>query len=81
LIPKLAIAPPVDETVNPVAIVFTVLISEVEERVKAGAARVGAVVEDDVELLTIFSARVVTGSDGFDGSELPLMLNALIVKV
>ena len=44
-------------------------------------ASVGAVVVDDVELLTIFSARVVTGSEGFEGSELPLILNALIVKV
>ena len=42
LIPKLAIVPPVDVAiVNPVAAVFTVLLSDDEERVKAGAARVG----------------------------------------
>jgi hypothetical protein len=51
LIPKLAMTPPVDEMVKPVAAVFTVLVSEEEERVKAGAvtgattgAEVGATV-------------------------------------
>jgi hypothetical protein len=41
LIAKLAIAPPVDEMVKPVAAMFAVLVSDDEERVKAGAARVG----------------------------------------
>jgi len=43
LIAKLAIAPPVEEIVNPVAEVFTVLVSALAEREKAGAAS-GAVV-------------------------------------
>ena len=38
LIAKLAIAPPVELMVNPVAAVLTVRVSEAEERVKAGAA-------------------------------------------
>jgi hypothetical protein len=43
LIAKLAIAPPVEEIVNPVAAVFTVLVSALALNVKAGAAS-GAVV-------------------------------------
>ena len=39
-IAKLAILPPVELTVKPVATVLTVLLSDVEVRVKAGAARV-----------------------------------------
>jgi hypothetical protein len=42
LIAKLAIAPPVDEMVKPVATMFAVRVSDEDERVKAGAARVGA---------------------------------------
>ena len=38
LIAKLAIAPPVELIVKPVAAVFTVRVSEEDERVKAGAA-------------------------------------------
>ena len=38
LMAKLAIAPPVELMVNPVAAVLTVRVSEAEERVKAGAA-------------------------------------------
>jgi hypothetical protein len=38
LIAKLAIAPPVELTVNPVATWLTVLVSDDDERVKAGAA-------------------------------------------
>jgi hypothetical protein len=41
-IAKLAIAPPVDVMVKPVAAMFAVRVSDEEERVKAGAARVGA---------------------------------------
>ena len=37
LIEKLSIAPPVDKIVKPVAAVLTVLVSEDDERVKAGA--------------------------------------------
>jgi len=39
-IAKLAILPPVELTVKPFATVLTVLLSDVEVRVKAGAARV-----------------------------------------
>jgi hypothetical protein len=39
-IAKLAILPPVEFTVKPVATVLTVLLSDAEVRVKAGAARV-----------------------------------------
>ena len=39
LIEKLAIAPPDELTVNPVAEVFTVLLSVVEDRVKVGGRR------------------------------------------
>jgi hypothetical protein len=42
LIAKLAMVPPVELMVNPVATMFAVRVSEEEERVKAGAARVGA---------------------------------------
>jgi hypothetical protein len=38
LIVKLAIAPPVELMVNPVAAVLTVLVSDDDESVKAGAA-------------------------------------------
>ena len=36
LIAKLEIAPPVEVVVNPVAVVFTVLLSEEEDKVNAG---------------------------------------------
>lgn len=42
LMAKLAMAPPVELIVNPVAAVLTVRVSEEEERVKAGAASAGA---------------------------------------
>jgi hypothetical protein len=45
LIAKLAMAPPVELIVNPVAAVLTVRVSDELERVKAGAAS-GAVVAD-----------------------------------
>jgi hypothetical protein len=53
LIAKLAIAPPVEVVVKPVAAVFTVRVSATLEIVNAGAASGGAVV-DAGELLTIF---------------------------
>jgi hypothetical protein len=43
LIAKLAIAPPVELIVKPVAAVFTVRVSVVDERVKAGRATGAAV--------------------------------------
>ena len=48
LIAKLAIAPPVDEMVNPVAAVLTVLVSEADESVKAGAANAAVTVKVNV---------------------------------
>ena len=41
MIAKLAIKPPVEEIVKPVASMFAVRVSDEDERVKAGAARVG----------------------------------------
>jgi hypothetical protein len=51
LILKLAIAPPVELIVKPVAVVLTVLLSEDAERVNAGAATVRAS-PDDVSFRT-----------------------------
>jgi hypothetical protein len=48
LIAKLAIKPPVDEMVKPVAAVLTVLVSDEEERVKAGAARAASTVRVNI---------------------------------
>jgi hypothetical protein len=47
LIPKFAIAPPVELIVNPVATVLTVRVSDDDESVKAGAASAAA--DDDGE--------------------------------
>jgi hypothetical protein len=74
LIAKLAIAPPVELMVKPVAAVLTVLVSEEDERVKAGAERVGALVVADGEVLTIFSARVVMGAGEVAALDEPFML-------
>jgi hypothetical protein len=41
LIAKLAMVPPVELMVKPVATMFAVRVSDEDERVKAGAARVG----------------------------------------
>ena len=51
LILKLAIAPPVELIVKPVAVVLTVLLSEDAERVNAGAAT------KLVILLTVFAVK------------------------
>jgi hypothetical protein len=51
LMAKLAIAPPVEFAVNPVASVFTVLLSEDAERVKAGAARTAVTVRVKVRVV------------------------------
>ena len=50
LIPKLAMAPPVELMVNPVATVLTVLVSDEEERVKAGAVVVAVTVRVNVRI-------------------------------
>jgi hypothetical protein len=70
LIAKLAISPPVEETVKPVAAVLTVLVSEDDERVKAGAAS-GAVVGVGVGSWVGFgfpqsAGRLATASIKFD---------------
>jgi hypothetical protein len=51
LIVKLAIAPPVELMVNPVAAVLTVLVSDDDESVKAGAATESVSVKAIVALL------------------------------
>jgi hypothetical protein len=51
LMAKLAMAPPVELIVNPVAAVLTVLVSEDDERVKAGAATLSVSVIVIVALL------------------------------
>jgi hypothetical protein len=48
LIAKLAIKPPVEETVKPVAAMLTVRVSDEEERVKAVAARAASTVRVNV---------------------------------
>jgi hypothetical protein len=47
-IAKLAIAPPVEEIVKPVATVLTVLVSADDVRVKAGGARTAITVKENV---------------------------------
>jgi hypothetical protein len=60
LIPKLAMAPPVEEIVNPVATVLTVLVSDEAERVKAGAARVAVTVRVNVRVVDPVALVAVT---------------------
>ena len=60
---KLAMAPPVELIVNPVAAVLTVRVSDELERVKAGAASAGA--EDDGEGEGVGA----TGSGGGGGAK------------
>ena len=55
-IAKLAIAPPVELIVKPVATVLTVLLSDDDERVKAGAARVAG----KTAIISPESAELVT---------------------
>jgi hypothetical protein len=54
--------------------VLTRTLWDEEERVKAGAARVGALVVDAGEDLTIFSARVVIGAGEVAALDEPFML-------
>jgi hypothetical protein len=60
LIPKLAMAPPVEEIVNPVATVLTVLVSDEAERVKAGATRVAVTVRVNVRVVDPLALVAVT---------------------
>jgi hypothetical protein len=83
LIAKLAMVPPVELIVKPVAAVLTVLVSDVEERVKAGAARVGAGGGAGASTAggggggenVVIAAEIVEGSDD------PAKLFATILKV
>jgi hypothetical protein len=83
LIAKLEIKPPVEEIVKPVAAMFTVRVSDEEERVKAGAARVGAGGGDGASTAggggggenVVIAAEIVEGSDD------PAKLFATILKV
>ena len=54
--------------------VLTITLWDEEERVKAGAASVGALVVDAGEDLTIFSARVVIGAGEVAALDEPFML-------
>ena len=63
LMAKLAMAPPVELIVNPVAAVLTVRVSDDDESVKAGAASAGA--DDDGEGEGVGA----TGSGGGGGAK------------
>jgi hypothetical protein len=60
--------------VTVVIALLTNTLCEDDERVKAGAARVGALVVDAGEDLTIFSARVVMGAGEVAALDEPFML-------
>jgi hypothetical protein len=60
--------------VTVVIALLTITLWDEEERVKAGAARVGALVVEDGEDLTIFSARVVIGAGEVAALDEPFML-------
>jgi hypothetical protein len=79
---KLAMVPPVDVMVKPVAAVLTVLVSDDEERVKAGAARVGV----GAGASTIGAGggggeNVVIAAEIVEGNDDPAKLFATILKV
>jgi hypothetical protein len=54
--------------------VLTITLWDEEERVKAGEVRVGALVVDAGEDLTIFSAKVVMGAGEVAALDEPFML-------
>ena len=79
---KLAITPPVEAIVKPVAAVLTVPVSVDEERVKAGAAREGAVEGEAVGLGSGSGGggggvAVVMEFEAFDATEEPATFLAL----
>jgi hypothetical protein len=77
VIAKLAMAPPVELIVNPVAAVFTVLVSAAKVRVNAGATKddtVGAGVGGTY-------AGVVTGIDSAETGDVPSAVVAETVNV
>jgi hypothetical protein len=86
LIAKLAIAPPVDEMVKPVAAMFAVRVSDEEERVNAGAASVGVGVGVGVSTVGAGAGggggeNVVIAVEIVEGSDEPAKLLATIVNV
>jgi hypothetical protein len=60
--------------VTVVIALLTITLWDEEERVKAGEVRVGALVVDAGEDLTIFSARVVIGAGEVAALDEPFML-------
>ena len=72
-----AIAPPDEVTVYPVIALLTVLVSEAEERVKAGAASGAAA---DATTTTGTALVVITGVIDEEG-EVPSTLTAAMVNV
>jgi hypothetical protein len=80
LIPKLAMAPPVEEIVNPVAAVLTVRVSDEDESVKAGAASAGVGVGASVAGSGGHMAVAIDGEMTEAGEE-PAALIAFNMKV
>ena len=80
---KLAMAPPVELMVNPVATVLTVLVSDEEERVKAGAASAGAAAAGSGAGVAGSGAgvAVVIDAEIAEGSEEPAVFIAVNVNV
>ena len=83
LMAKLAMAPPVELMVNPVATVLTVLVSDEEERVKAGAASAGAAAAGSGAGVAGSGAgvAVVIDAEIAEGSEEPAVFIAVNVNV
>jgi hypothetical protein len=85
LIAKLAIKPPVEEIVKPVATMFAVRVSDEDERVKAGAARVGVGAGASTAGVGAGGGgggeNVVIAAEIVEGNDEPAKLFATIVKV
>ena len=82
LMAKLAMAPPVELMVNPVATVLTVLVSDEEERVKAGAASAGAAAGSGAGVAgSGAGVAVVIDAEIAEGSEEPAVFIAVNVNV
>jgi hypothetical protein len=84
LIAKLAIAPPVELMVNPVAKMFAVRVSDEEERVKAGTASVGAGAGAGASTIGAGGGggeNVVIAAEIVEGNDDPAKLFATILKV
>jgi hypothetical protein len=80
LIAKLAIKPPVEEIVKPVATMFAVRVSDEDERVKAGVARVGAGASTVGAGGGGGGVNVVIDAEAVEGSDEPAMLLATTVN-